>query len=83
MPAITSTAIYILMTTWNELFFAYTLGVMTIPVGVRRFIGGYAGTQLRYDYMAPASVVITIPIAVMFFALQRRFISGLTAGAVK
>lgn len=42
MPGITSTAIYIFMTTWNGLFFAYTLGVMTIPVGVRRFIEGYA-----------------------------------------
>jgi multiple sugar transport system permease protein len=52
-------------------------------VGIRRFIQGAAGTQLRYDYMAAASVMTTIPIALMFFALQRRFISGLTAGAVK
>lgn len=83
IPGIVSTAIYIFLTAWEEMFFTYTLGVQTIPVGIRRFVQGAAGTQLRYDYMAAASVVITIPIALMFFALQKRFISGLTAGAVK
>lgn len=83
MPGIVSTAIYIFMTAWNELFFGYTLGVKTVPVGVRAFIQGAAGTQLRYDYMAAAAVVVTIPITIMFFALQKQFISGLTAGAVK
>ncbi len=83
LPGIVSTAIYIFLTAWEEMFFTYTLGVNTIPVGIRRFVQGAAGTQLRYDYMAAASVVTTIPIALMFFVLQRRFISGLTAGAVK
>ncbi len=83
LPGIVSTAIYVFMTAWNELFFGYTLGVKTIPVGIRAFVQGAAGTQLHYEYMAAASVVITIPIAVLFFALQKQFISGLTAGAVK
>jgi multiple sugar transport system permease protein len=83
LPGIVSTAIYIFMTAWEEMFFSYTLGVQTIPVGIRRFVQGAAGTQLRYDYMAAASVVTTIPITLMFFALQRHFIRGLTAGAVK
>jgi multiple sugar transport system permease protein len=83
LPGIVSTAIYIFLTAWQEMFFTYTLGVQTIPVGIRRFVQGAAGTQLRYDYMAAASVVTTLPIALMFFLLQRHFISGLTAGAVK
>jgi multiple sugar transport system permease protein len=83
IPGIVSTAIYVFLSAWNELFFGYTLGVKTVPVGVRAFIQGAAGTQLRYDYMAAASVVVTIPIAILFFALQKQFISGLTSGAVK
>ena len=83
LPGIVSTAIYIFMTAWEEMFFSYQLGVNTIPVGIRRFVQGAAGTQLRYDYMAAASVVTTIPLALMFFLLQKRFVSGLTAGAVK
>ncbi len=82
-PGIVSTAIYVFMTAWDEMFFGYTLGVRTVPVGIRMFVQGAAGTQLRYDLMAAASVVITIPVAVLFFTLQRQFISGLTSGAVK
>jgi multiple sugar transport system permease protein len=83
LPGIVSTAIYIFMTAWDEMFFSYTLGIMTIPVGIRRFVQGAAGTQLRYDYMAAAAVVTTIPLTLLFFSLQRHFIRGLTAGAVK
>jgi multiple sugar transport system permease protein len=83
LPGIVSTAIYVFMTAWDELFFSYTLGVQTVPVGIRTFVQGAAGTQLHYEYMAAASVVITLPVALLFFLLQRHFISGLTAGAVK
>jgi multiple sugar transport system permease protein len=83
LPGIVSTAIYVFMTAWDELFFSYTLGVHTVPVGIRQFVQGAAGTQLHYEYMAAASVVITLPVAFLFFLLQRHFISGLTAGAVK
>jgi multiple sugar transport system permease protein len=83
LPGIVSTAIYIFLTAWDEMFFSYQLGVMTIPVGIRRFVQGAAGTQLHYDYMAAASVVTTIPLTILFLALQRHFIRGLTAGAVK
>ncbi|MBN1439255.1 MAG: carbohydrate ABC transporter permease [Anaerolineales bacterium] len=83
IPGIVSTAIYIFMTAWDEMFFSYTLGIKTIPAGVRQYITGAAGTQLRYDYMAAASLVVAIPIAVMFFLLQKRFIAGLTQGSVK
>ncbi|MBN1811149.1 MAG: carbohydrate ABC transporter permease [Anaerolineae bacterium] len=82
-PGIISTAIYIFLAAWEEMFFSYQLGVNTIPVGIRRFVTGAAGTQLHYDYMAAASVVTTIPLALMFFVVQKRFISGLTSGAVK
>lgn len=83
LPGIVSTAIYIFMTAWDEMFFAYTLGIETVPVGIRQFVQGAAGVQLRYDYMAAASIVITIPITILFFTLQKHFISGLTQGAVK
>jgi multiple sugar transport system permease protein len=83
LPGIVSTAIYIFLTAWDEMFFSYQLGIDTIPVGIRRFVQGAAGTQLHYDYMAAASVVTTIPLTILFFALQRYFIRGLTAGAVK
>jgi multiple sugar transport system permease protein len=82
MPGLVSTAVYVFLTAWDELVFAWVLNVQTIPVGIRLFTG-VAGSQNRYELMAAAAVVVTLPVALTFFLLQKRFVSGLTAGAVK
>ena len=81
-PGLVSTAVYVFLTAWDELVFAWVLNVQTIPVGIRLFTG-VAGSQNRYELMAAAAVVVTLPVAATFFLLQKRFVSGLTAGAVK
>ncbi|HLF25015.1 MAG TPA: carbohydrate ABC transporter permease [Anaerolineae bacterium] len=81
-PGIVSTAIYIFLTAWDELFFGYTIGLRTIPVGIRQFLG-VATSQSRYELMSAAAVVSTLPVVIMFFVLQKRFVAGLTQGAVK
>lgn len=81
-PGVISTAIFVFLTAWDELLFAWVLNVQTIPVGIRQFTG-VAGSQNRYELLSAASVVIILPVAAMFFLLQKRFIAGLTAGAVK
>lgn len=84
VPGIIATAIYIFLMAWDELLFAWVLtttsDVQTIPVGIRLFVGNY---QNRYDLLMAASTVVTIPVTLMFFLLQKYFISGMTAGAVK
>ena len=81
---IIATGIYIFLMAWDELLFAWVLAttpdVATIPVGIRLYIGNY---QNRYDLLMAAGVVSTIPILIIFFTLQKKFISGITAGAVK
>lgn len=79
-PGIVATAIYVFLTAWDELLFAWVLNVKTIPVGIRLYVGQYVN---RFDLMMAASVVVTIPVLVMFFLMQKQMISGLTAGAVK
>jgi multiple sugar transport system permease protein len=81
-PGLVSTAVYVFLTAWDELVFAWVLNVQTIPVGIRLFTG-VAGAQNRYELMSAAAVVVTLPVALTFFILQKRFVSGLTAGAVK
>ena len=81
-PGLVSTAVYVFLTAWDELVFAWVLNVHTIPVGIRLFTG-VAGAQSRYELMSAAAVVVTLPVALTFFFLQKRFVSGLTAGAVK
>ncbi|NLU28002.1 carbohydrate ABC transporter permease [Acetivibrio thermocellus] len=84
VPGIVATAIYIFLTAWDELIFAWVLlkdtKVTTIPAGIRGFI---AYTTARYDLLMAAGTIVTIPVLIMFFTMQKRFISGMTAGAVK
>jgi multiple sugar transport system permease protein len=82
-PGIIATGIYVFLQAWDELMFAWVLtnaDTMTIPVGIRLFVGNY---QNRFDLMMAAAVVATLPVVVLFFMLQRHIVRGLTAGAVK
>jgi len=83
MPGIIASGIYVFLTVWDELMFAWMLTnaeTSTIPVGIRLFAGNY---QNRYDLMMAAATVATLPVMVLFFLMQRHIVSGLTAGAVK
>ena len=83
IPGIIATGIYTFLTAWDELMFAWVLtnaDTMTIPVGIRLFVGNY---QNRFDLMMAAATVATIPVVVIFFMLQKYIVKGLTAGAVK
>ncbi|MFH1541636.1 MAG: carbohydrate ABC transporter permease [bacterium] len=83
IPGIIATGIYIFLTAWDELMFAWVLtnaDTMTIPVGIRLFVGNY---QNRFDLMMAAATVATLPVVILFFMLQKHIVKGLTAGAVK
>lgn len=79
-----ATGIYIFLMAWDELLFAWVLttsaDVATIPVGIRLYVGNY---QNRYDLLMAAGCVTTLPVLFIFFGLQKQFITGMTAGAVK
>jgi multiple sugar transport system permease protein len=83
VPGIIATGIYLFLNAWDELVFAWILtsaDTMTIPVGIRLFVGTY---QNRFDLMMAAATVATLPVMVLFFMLQKYIVKGLTAGAVK
>jgi len=79
-----ATGVYIFLMAWDELLFAWVLttsaDVATIPVGIRLYVGNY---QNRYDLLMAAGCVTTLPVLIMFFGLQKYFVTGMTAGAVK
>lgn len=83
VPGIVATGIYVFLSAWDELMFAWVLTngqTMTIPIGIRLFVGNF---QNRYDLMMAAATVATVPVLVLFFLLQKHIVKGLTAGAVK
>jgi arabinogalactan oligomer / maltooligosaccharide transport system permease protein len=83
-PAIAITALFSFMTAWNEFILASVFmeseGNYTAPVGLRFFVGGFSS---QWGYFAAGSVMVSMPVVLLFLYLQKYLISGLTAGSVK
>ncbi|NGP18525.1 carbohydrate ABC transporter permease [Devosia aurantiaca] len=84
IPGLISVLVYAFVTTWNEFIFALVFAtdssVKTLPIGLAEF-----STEFNTDWGAvmAASVVMTLPIAILFLSMQRLFVGGMTAGATK
>jgi raffinose/stachyose/melibiose transport system permease protein len=83
-PAFGSVGLIIGVWTWNEFIFAVTFlhtdQSETVAVRFNSFVGQYVS---NYAYMAAAGVIMILPAVLAFLSLQRRFIAGLTSGALK
>ena len=83
-PALAVTALFSFMTGWNEFILAATFMdkeiMYTAPVGLRFFVGGFSQ---QWGYFAAGSIIVSIPVVVLFLFLQKYLVSGLTAGSVK
>jgi multiple sugar transport system permease protein len=70
--------------TWNSFLgpniYLQTQNKLTLPVVLNQYIGVY---NQQYGVFLAGTLLAIIPPAILFLALQREFISGLTSGAVK
>jgi ABC-type glycerol-3-phosphate transport system permease component len=84
LPGFVSVVVYAFVTTWNEfilaLVFAQDSRVKTLPIGIAEFTSEF---NTDWGAVMAASMVMTLPVAVAFLVLQRLFVAGLTAGAIK
>ncbi len=83
VPGIVAVIVYAFMTAWGEVLFASVMtdeSSRTLAIGLR----GYATqTQVYWNQVMAASLVVSVPVVAGFLFLQRYFVAGLTAGAVK
>ncbi len=83
MPGIATASIFSFLMSYNEYLFALVLtgtNAKTLPVA----IGSYAAEDLAYWSVSAAGVVgIIIPVILIMLFLQKYFVKGLTAGAIK
>lgn len=83
LPGVVAVAVYAFMTAWGEVLFASVLTSeksRTLAVGLQ----GYSTqNEVYWNQVMAASLVVSIPVVVGFLLLQRQFVAGLTAGAVK
>lgn len=83
-PGVFTTAILSFITVWNDFLFGLTMttdsNAQTVTVAIPLFNGEH---QIAFGEVSAAAIIVTIPLVVMVLFLQRRIVSGLTAGAVK
>jgi ABC-type glycerol-3-phosphate transport system permease component len=83
-PGVFTTAILSFITVWNDFLFGLTMtadsNAQTVTVAIPLFNGEH---QIAFGEVSAAAIIVTIPLVIMVLFLQRRIVSGLTAGAVK
>jgi multiple sugar transport system permease protein len=85
MPAIASNALFIFMIAWNEFLFALLFLVekrekWTVSLGLSQLSGSI---EVPTTVLMAGSVILTLPIIILFFLSERWLAGGLTAGAEK
>ena len=84
-PALTTVGIFVGLGSWNDfllpMLFTSTSDMRTLPLGLLAFVQDELST-LQEERFA-LIVMMMLPAVILFIALQRQFIQGLTAGAVK
>jgi multiple sugar transport system permease protein len=86
VPGMATTALYAFLASWTEflgaLVFLTRQELYTLPVALLNLQQGAYGT-IDYGMLAAGSVIAMVPCIVLFVALQRYYVAGLSAGAVK
>ncbi|RWM02268.1 MAG: carbohydrate ABC transporter permease [Mesorhizobium sp.] len=85
VPAMVVTAIFTFINSWNEFVLALTLirsqNDYTLPVQIFSQVAGRY--QVEWHHVMAATVLATVPVAIVFSWLQRYLIRGMALGAVK
>jgi len=84
-PAIMANALFIFMIAWNEFLFALLFLVedrerWTVSLGISQLAGSI---EVPDTVLMAGSVIVTLPIIILFFASEKLLTEGLTAGAEK
>ncbi|MFI9613469.1 carbohydrate ABC transporter permease [Streptomyces sp. NPDC052023] len=85
LPSLMATGLYVFMIAWNEFLFALLFlaaepGQWTVPLGLAQLSNGI---EVSKTVLMAGSVVLTIPVVLLFFAAERLLTEGLTSGADK
>lgn len=83
-PIVATIAIFSFMWRWNDFLWPFIVisvrKKMTLQLALANFVGQF---QINWANLLAMTVVTMIPMIVVFLALQRYFVKGLTAGGVK
>lgn len=84
LPGLVITALFSFMSAWSEYIVAAQVlqdkELFTLPLGLKSF---QASMSTQWGLYAAASILVSLPVVVIFIALSRYLVSGLTLGSVK
>ena len=84
-PALAITFLFNFSQAWNEFLIARIIlgsqeSILTWPLGLNRLMGQYLVQWGQYN---AAAIIVSIPVMILFLAMSKYMISGLTLGSVK
>ena len=83
-PALVATGIYAFISSWNEYALANVLTrseqSRTVPIALNEFSSFF---KADWGSTMAAAMIITVPVIIAFMLVQKQFVEGLAAGAVK
>ena len=83
-PAIAALSVLIFTFIWNDYFWALVLvqsdEVRPVTAGISALMGQWLAS---WQLISAGSIVAALPPVILFFAMQKHFIAGLTLGATK
>jgi arabinogalactan oligomer/maltooligosaccharide transport system permease protein len=84
IPGLVITALFSFMAAWSEYIVAAQVmqdeEMFTLPLGLKSF---QASMSTQWGLYAAASILVSIPVVVVFLMLSKFLVSGLTLGSVK
>lgn len=84
LPSLSATAIFLFVMHWNDLLYPLLFitdnAYKTLPLALLEFQGQYA---TNYPMLFTGVIIASAPMVVAYVFLQRYFVAGMTAGAVK
>ncbi len=84
LPAIASVSLYVFMIAWNEFLFSLMFLDNPKTFTLSRAINHLTGdAETPRQYLMAGSVIVTLPILLIFVYFEKYLVSGLTAGSVK
>jgi multiple sugar transport system permease protein len=86
-PALLSVTVFEFQAKWNDfmgpLIYIQNPNLRTLPLGLQIFVQHLGYGQFRWELLFAASVLVTLPMILLFFVAQRQFIEGIQTAGLK
>lgn len=86
-PALLSVTIFEFQARWNDfmgpLIYIQNPNLRTLPLGLQIFVQHLGYGQFRWELLFAASVLVTLPMILLFLVAQRQFIEGIQTSGLK